>query len=412
MINNFLKENFGIESFQSHQEDAIAQILSGRDVLNLMPTGGGKSLCYQYPALLFKGITLVISPLIALMKDQVDGLKRKGIGAEFLNSSLSKVDVALIKRELRSGRIKLLYVSPERLASKSFVKFLSTLPVNFIAIDEAHCISQWGHDFRPEYLQIKKIRDIFPQAPMMALTATATEAVRDDIVWHLGLRIPSVFISSFNRPNLYFGVHQSPTLFEDLIYLLVARGNIGGVIIYCHSRKNTMDMAESLNLRGFKAEAYHAGLENDTRAWIQERFLNNEISIITATSAFGMGINKPDIRLVVHFCLPGSLEAYYQETGRAGRDGEHAQCFLFYDPKANIRYDVFIEKIEDIQHAILVKRKMVKMIRFCETKECRRKFLLEYFGESFHVEQCRNCDNCFKSPKKATNDRVMIPPLK
>lgn len=413
MIIDILKKNFGLERFQGVQEEVIKQVLSGQDIFILMPTGGGKSLCYQLPALCFAGITVVVSPLIALMKDQVDGLKARGIKAELINSSLKRPEIIAIKSRIRRGDIKLLYVSPERLSNPRFLKFLSTIHVSLIAIDEAHCISQWGHDFRPEYMKLKELRTLFPEAGMIALTATATADVRQDIIYHLGLKTPSIFASSFNRPNLYLGVHKSREPFEDLLYLLISRGKIGGVIIYCHSRKNTVDLAESLSLRGFKAEAYHAGLENDTRSWIQERFLKNEVSIITATSAFGMGINKPDVRLVVHFCLPGSLESYYQEIGRAGRDNEHAYCFLFYKPEENIKQDFFIDKIDNPIHRARMKTKVAKMIEFCETTECRREFLLHYFGEPALIGNCGNCDNCLKSPKylkKAENSALMVPP--
>lgn len=409
MILDILRKHFGLKEFQGVQEEVIKQILSGQDVFISMPTGGGKSLCYQLPALCFAGLTIVISPLIALMKDQVDGLKAKGIHAEFLNSTLNNSEAKAIKDRIVRGDIKILYLSPERLSHPGFIKFLMRGHVSLIAIDEAHCISQWGHDFRPDYMKIKAIRQIFPDAGMVALTATATTRVRQDIIDNSGLKEPIIFISTFDRPNLFLRIIKSKEPFENLIFLLGDPLHKNGSIIYCHSRKNTVDMAESLRLRGFNAEAYHAGLSPIERSQLQERFLKNKTKIITATNAFGMGIDKPDVRMVVHFCVPPSLEAYYQEIGRAGRDGGEGHCFLFFDNKEVIRHIPFIEKVEDPKQEAILRVQLESMRSFCETNKCRRQVLLKYFGERYSPNNCRNCDNCTGEAQKGIKPTPLIP---
>ena len=315
-----LKSQFGYDSFLPLQEEIITNVLAGSDSLVLMPTGGGKSLCYQLPALCFDGLTVVVSPLIALMKDQVDSLKGNGIAAEYINSTLPPDDVSHVQAQARTGQLKILYLAPERLALPRFRDFLSTLNVSLIAIDEAHCISEWGHDFRPDYRNLKALRHDFPATPLIALTATATGKVREDIMVQLGLQRGRTFVSSFNRANLTYLVRPKTTPFTDLVELLHRHKN-EAAIIYCFSRKDTEGLAADLTANGLKALPYHAGLDNDLRRQTQERFIRDEVPIIVATIAFGMGIDKPDIRLVVHYDLPKSIESYYQETGRAGRDG-------------------------------------------------------------------------------------------
>lgn len=321
-LSQILKSNFGFDQFLPLQEQIVRYVLTGKDALVLMPTGGGKSMCYQLPALVFEGVTLVISPLISLMKDQVDGLKANGVPAECENSSLTNQEIYRIKSDLRGGKIKLLYVAPERLATEGFRNFLKTLKISAIAVDEAHCISQWGHDFRPDYLNLKILREDFPSVGVIALTATATPRVRQDIIKHFPLKFPQVFISSFDRPNLQYEIRPRDNAFEDLVELLTdPRCKDRSVIIYCYSRQDTESLAYELCRRGFKTEAYHAGLDPNDRHEIQDRFVRDETLIITATIAFGMGVDKPDIRMVVHYALPGSVEGYYQETGCAGRGG-------------------------------------------------------------------------------------------
>jgi len=392
---DLLKNYFGFDRFLPLQEEIVRHVLSRQDALVLMPTGGGKSLCYQLPALVFEGTALVVSPLIALMKDQVDGLKANGIAAELINSSLTGEKIAEIKTRLRSGEIKILYVAPERLAIEPFREFLRGLKISCVAIDEAHCVSQWGHDFRPDYLNLKNLREDFPFAGMIALTATATLKVRRDIIEHLGLKEPRLFLSSFNRSNLYYDIRPKDNAFEELVELLRSPPHKDcSAIVYCFSRKDTEELADDLRARGFKAEAYHAGLESKDRHDIQDRFIKDETPIVTATIAFGMGIDKPDIRLVVHNALPGSIEGYYQETGRAGRDGLPANCVLFYSYADKFKQEYFIGKIEDDPQRKRAKEKLDKMVSFCESFFCRRKFLLEYFSERYEKENCGRCDRC------------------
>ena len=339
-----LKSRFGYESFLPLQADIIGNVLARRDSLALLPTGGGKSLCYQLPALVFGGVTLVVSPLIALMKDQVDALNANGIAARFINSSLPAGEVGRVQGEVMRGQIKLLYVAPERLALPGFRRFLHGLDLSLIAIDEAHCISEWGHEFRPDYRNLRQLRDDFPATPVIALTATATERVRDDIIAQLGLQQGRVFLSSFDRSNLSYWVWPRDGARERLLPLL-ERHRSQSAIIYCFSRQETETLAADLNARGLPARAYHAGLDSDTRRRTQEDFVRDRVPIIVATIAFGMGIDKPDVRLVVHHNLPKSLEGYYQETGRAGRDGLPSQCVLIYSYADKVRQDYFINQI-------------------------------------------------------------------
>ena len=393
-----LKSHFGHDYFRPLQEAIIGNVISQRDTLVLMPTGGGKSLCYQLPALYFDGLSLVISPLIALMKDQVDTLKANGIAAEFINSTLPSTEIARVQAQAQGGQIKILYVAPERLVLPKFRDFLRTLPVSLIAIDEAHCISEWGHEFRPEYRNLKILRADFPAVPVISLTATATTKVREDIIVQLGLQQSRTFLASFNRANLTYLIQPKRNALANLIALLQRHEN-EPAIIYCFSRKETEDLAAELNAQGLKAVPYHAGLDNSVRKETQEKFIRDEVPIIVATIAFGMGIDKPDIRLVVHYALPKSLEGYYQETGRAGRDGLPAECVLFYSYGDKIKQDFFINQIEDDLERQNARQKLEQIVEFCELQTCRRKFLLEYFGERWEKADCGGCDVCL-TPKE------------
>ena len=392
-MKELLKKYFGYDEFRPLQEDIIAHATQKKDSLVLMPTGGGKSLCYQLSALYFKGITLVVSPLIALMKDQVDALKLNGINAEFINSSLSFSEIADIQNKVRTGEIKILYIAPERLALQPFRDFLAKLDVCLIAIDEAHCISEWGHDFRPEYRNLKQLRTLFHDTPFMALTATATQRTREDIVKQLALNDPKMFISSFNRPNLTFTVRRKLTVFRKLLSLIHKyRGE--SVIIYCFSRKDTEKLALQLQNSGFKALPYHAGLNKDVRRQTQDQFIKDDISIIVATIAFGMGIDKSNIRLIVHYTFPKSIEGYYQEIGRAGRDGLPSECVMFYGYHDRFKHEYFINQIADQSVKHVAETKLGQIIDYCERKICRREYLLDYFGEKYYQDNCGACDNC------------------
>ena len=343
---SLLRSRFGYESFRPLQAEIIDNVLSQRDALVLMPTGGGKSLCYQLPALLLDGTTLVVSPLIALMKDQVDALNATGIAAAYINSSLSGAEVQQVQAQVRQGRVKLLYVAPERLALPGFQRFLREIRLSLIAIDEAHCISEWGHEFRPDYRNLRQLHEEFPSVPVIALTATATERVRRDIIDQLALHQGETFLSSFNRENLHYSVLPKEGHWEQLKPLL-DRHRDQPAIIYCLSRQETEDLAAALCANGYEARAYHAGLDGETRRLAQEDFVRDRVPVIVATIAFGMGIDKPDVRLVVHYSLPKSPEGYYQETGRAGRDGLPSECVLFYSYGDKVRQDYFINRIED-----------------------------------------------------------------
>ena len=391
-----LKSRFGYDSFRGLQEEIIANVLGRHDSLVLMPTGAGKSLCYQLPALIFEGVTLVISPLIALMKDQVDALNANGIPARYINSSLSPWEMDQVQAEVREGRVKLLYVAPERLSLSAFRSFLHSLNLSLLAIDEAHCISEWGHEFRPDYRNLLQTRQDFPDVPVIALTATATERVREDITSQLGLHRGQVFLSSFNRPNLSYSVHPKSDSLAFLMSLLQkSRGQ--SAIIYCFSRRDTEELADGLTKRGFQARPYHAGLDAETRRQTQEDFVRDRVPIIVATIAFGMGIDKPDVRLVVHNSLPKSLEGYYQETGRAGRDGLPGECVLFFAYGDKARQDYFINQIESATEQRNAREKLAQMVDYAQSPTCRRRTLLEYFGEKWTGENCGACDMCLRA---------------
>ncbi len=392
-MHDTLKKFFGYDSFRPLQEDIITHVLERRDALILMPTGGGKSLCFQLPALLFDGLTIVISPLISLMKDQVDALQANGIAAAFINSSLDQETISDIQARAGAKQLKILYLAPERLAIPQFRRWLASLSVALIAVDEAHCISEWGHDFRPDYRQVHALRQDFPTVPMIALTATATEQVRQDIITHLRLSPAKTFISSFNRPNLTYSVRPKRNALAVLVDLLKHHPD-ASTIIYCFSRKDTERLAATLQAQGLSAAAYHAGLESSDRQRVQEQFIRDETRIIVATIAFGMGIDKPDVRFVIHYDLPKSVEGYYQETGRAGRDGLPSQCLLFWSFGDVMKHRFFIDQIEDSEERQRVERKLQQMVQYCQQASCRRKFLLNYFGEPWAEENCHGCDIC------------------
>lgn len=389
-----LKHQFGYESFRMNQEQAIESVLQRRDCVVLMPTGGGKSLCYQIPALMAGGLTLVISPLIALMKDQVDALKNNGIEAAFLNSTQTAAEQVEVFRAVRSGKLKLLYVAPERLlqSGDQFIEFLKSIKVSLFAIDEAHCVSSWGHDFRPEYRQLAMLKAEFPDIPVIALTATADRLVRKDIVERLGIHDAEVFISSFNRPNIFYGVVPKRNSYAALLKYLEKHMDDSG-IIYCLSRNSVTNLAEDLRDAGFDALPYHAGLDKDTREKNQLLFLNDDAKIIVATIAFGMGIDKSNVRFVVHMDLPKNIESYYQETGRAGRDGLRSDALLFFSWADVIKLKGFAEVEGNQAQSDIMLKKLNTMGEFGDLKTCRRKFLLKYFSEEV-AEDCNNCDNC------------------
>ena len=401
-----LKEFFGFESFKADQERIINNLVNGGDTFVLMPTGGGKSLCYQLPALVMEGTAIVISPLIALMKNQVDAIRgfvsgNEGI-AHFLNSSLNKAQIAEVRNDLLSGCTKLLYVAPESLTKAENVAMLKEIQISFYAIDEAHCISEWGHDFRPEYRRIRNIIDDIGNAPVIALTATATPKVQSDILKNLGISDATVFKSSFNRPNLYYEIRDKSDPKKDIIrYIRQNPGKSG--IIYCLSRKKVEELAELLNINGIKAAPYHAGLDAKTRAENQDKFLMEEVDVIVATIAFGMGIDKPDVRFVIHYDIPKSIEGYYQETGRAGRDGKEGQCITFYSYKDIQKLEKFMQG-KPIAEQEIGKQLLMETVAYAESNSCRRKLLLNYFGEEYPVENCGACDNCLH-PKKQFDGR-------
>ena len=401
-----LKEFFGFDSFKADQEKIIMHLASGRNAFVLMPTGGGKSLCYQLPALVMEGTAIVISPLIALMKNQVDAIRGFVAGndgiAHFLNSSLNKAQITEVRNDLLSGATKLLYVAPESLTKAENVALLKEIKISFYAIDEAHCISEWGHDFRPEYRRIRNIIEDIGVSPIIALTATATPKVQSDIIKNLGMTDATVFKSSFNRPNLYYEIRDKSDPKRDIIrYIRQNSGKSG--IIYCLSRKKVEELAELLNINGIKAAPYHAGLDAKTRAENQDKFLMEEVDVIVATIAFGMGIDKPDVRFVIHYDIPKSIEGYYQETGRAGRDGREGQCITFYSYKDIQKLEKFMQG-KPIAEQEIGKQLLMETVAYAESNSCRRKLLLNYFGETYTTENCGACDNCLH-PKKQFDGR-------
>jgi ATP-dependent DNA helicase RecQ len=387
-----LKRYFGFTSFRPLQREIIHDAIAGRDVFVLLPTGGGKSLCFQLPALIKPGLTVVVSPLIALMKDQVDALQAGGVPATFLNSTLAPEESRRRLRGLHQGEYRLLYAAPERLMLSGCLSDLQRWNVNLIAVDEAHCISEWGHDFRPEYRQLSQLRPLFPNVPMMALTATATTRVREDIVKQLHLREPSRFVASFNRPNLTYRVVMKSKPSAQVLAFLRSRPRESG-IIYCQSRKSSESVAEGLNQHGIPARPYHAGLNAGERNENQELFLRDEVRVICATIAFGMGINKPNVRFVIHYDLPKNIEGYYQETGRAGRDGLPAECLLLFSAGDAIKQQRFIqEKPPDEQR--VAREQLQQIVHYADSSACRRAELLRYFAETFPGDNCGGCDNC------------------
>lgn len=392
--NEILKYQFGFDSFRTNQEAAIGAVLRRRDCVVLMPTGGGKSLCYQIPALMLDGLALVISPLIALMKDQVDALRANGIEAAFLNSTQTAAEQVEVFRSVRAGRLKLLYVAPERLlqGGDQFLNFVRQTNISLFAIDEAHCISSWGHDFRPEYLKLAVLKNEFPMIPVIALTATADKLVRKDIVERLAINTAEVFLSSFNRPNIYYAVEPKRNSYARLLDFLEARRDQSG-IIYCLSRNSVDSLSADLRDEGFSALAYHAGLDKATRDRHQTSFVTDETKIIVATIAFGMGIDKSNVRFVVHMDLPKNIESYYQETGRAGRDGLPSEALLFFSGGDVVKLKSFVEIDGNSQQSEIMLTKLDQMAKFGEIRTCRRKFLLNYFSEIL-PEDCGNCDNC------------------
>ena len=408
LLREKLKEYFGFSSFKGNQEAVIRNVLSGKDTFVLMPTGGGKSLCYQLPALLMDGVAIVISPLIALMKNQVDAMRTysndAGI-AHFLNSSLNKSAIAQVRNDVLEGRTKLLYFAPESLTKEDNVAFLRKVKVSFYAIDEAHCISEWGHDFRPEYRRIRPIINEIGTAPLIALTATATPKVQMDIQKNLGMSDASVFKSSFNRPNLYYEIRPKHDVDREIIrYIKQHEGKSG--IIYCLSRKKVEELTELLVANGIRARAYHAGMDAATRAANQDDFLMERVEVIVATIAFGMGIDKPDVRYVIHYDIPKSLEGYYQETGRAGRDGGEGHCIAFYSYKDIQKLEKFMQG-KPVAEQEIGKLLLLETVSYAESSMCRRKTLLHYFGEEYTEDNCGNCDNC-RNPKPKVDARQAL----
>nr|WP_245217435.1 DNA helicase RecQ [Rheinheimera maricola] len=393
-----LKQAFGYSEFRDGQLPVIEAALQGRDSFVLMPTGGGKSLCYQLPALLLPHVTIVVSPLMSLMKDQVDALKANGIAAEFVNSSLSREQVLQVFTQLRRGELKLLYVAPERLLQPQFIERLLDVGVSLFAIDEAHCISQWGHDFRPDYMALALIRQRFPAVPVMALTATADGATRQDILQQLALQQAYIHLGSFDRPNIRYTVQEKFRPVEQLVSYLQQQEGASG-IVYCGSRRKVDELSSQLAQRGFSVAGYHAGLSNEERNSIQDAFKRDDYQLIVATVAFGMGVNKSNIRYVVHFELPRTIEAYYQETGRAGRDGVAAEAMLLFDPADIAKMKRWLDAEENQQRAEVTWQRFLAMAAFAEAQTCRRLVLLNYFGEARQT-RCGNCDTCLQPPQQ------------
>lgn len=408
-LTSALKKHFGFDKFKGEQEAIIQNVLDGKDTFVLMPTGGGKSLCYQLPSLLMEGTAIVISPLIALMKNQVDvisSMSEEGT-AHYLNSSLNKTAIDQVKADILAGRTKLLYVAPESLTKEDNVEFLKQANISFYAIDEAHCISEWGHDFRPEYRRIRPIINEIGKAPIIALTATATDKVRTDIKKNLGITDATEFKSSFNRPNLYYEVRpKTKEVDKDIIKFIKQHPGKSG-IIYCLSRKKVEELAEILKANDIKAAAYHAGLESTLRSQTQDDFLMETIDVIVATIAFGMGIDKPDVRFVIHYDIPKSLEGYYQETGRAGRDGGEGRCITFYAQKDLQKLDKFMEG-KPVAEQDIGRQLLAETAAYAETCVCRRKMLLHYFGEEYTSDNCHNCDNCLHPKTKIEAEALLV----
>ena len=408
LLHDKLKEYFGFSSFKGNQEAVIRNVLEGKDTFVLMPTGGGKSLCYQLPALLMDGVAIVISPLIALMKNQVDAMRtfsaESGI-AHFLNSSLNKTAVTQVRQDVLDGKTKLLYFAPESLTKEDNVSFLRKIKVSFYAIDEAHCISEWVHDFRPEYRRIRPIINEIGQAPLIALTATATPKVQIDIQKNLGMSDAAVFKSSFNRPNLYYEIRPKHNVDHDIIRFIKQNEGKSG-IVYCLSRKKVEELTELLIANGIRAKAYHAGMDAATRAANQDDFLMERVEVIVATIAFGMGIDKPDVRYVIHYDIPKSLEGYYQETGRAGRDGGEGYCLAFYSYKDIQKLEKFMQG-KPVAEQEIGKLLLHETVSYAESSMCRRKTLLHYFGEEYGEDNCGNCDNC-RNPKPNVDARAAL----
>ena len=409
-----LKHYFGFDSFKGDQESIIRNLMDGHDVFVLMPTGGGKSLCYQLPSLIMEGTAIVISPLIALMKNQVDvinGLSESDGVAHYLNSSLNKSAIENVKEDILSGKTKLLYVAPESLTKEDNVEFLKTVKISFYAIDEAHCISEWGHDFRPEYRRIRPIINEIGQAPVIALTATATDKVRTDIKKSLGIMDALEYKSSFNRPNLYYEVRPKNKDVDRQIIMFIRQHSGKSGIIYCLSRKKVEELAEVLKANDIKAAPYHAGLDSVTRSQTQDDFLMEKIDVIVATIAFGMGIDKPDVRFVIHYDIPKSLEGYYQETGRAGRDGGEGICIAFYARKDLRKLEKFMEN-KPVAEQDIGRQLLQETAAYAESSVCRRKMLLHYFGEDYMEENCHNCDNCLHPTEKFEAKDALVVVLK
>ncbi|MYB40379.1 DNA helicase RecQ [Candidatus Saccharibacteria bacterium] len=391
-----LNQRFGYGSFLPSQREIIGNVLNRRDSLVVMPTGSGKSICYQLPSLFLNQLTLVVSPLIALMKDQVDVLQSRGFRAAFINSTMEVAEQHKVQEAARQGALNILYVAPERLVTPSFQSLVLDIKPGLVAIDEAHCISEWGHDFRPDYRKLQFLRPSLPDTTLIALTATATERVRDDILRQLEIPGATRFVTSFNRPNLIYDIRPKRNSLASLIGLLQKIGS-GSAIVYCQSRQQTEDLAQRLSNYDLPALAYHAGLSAEDRRRAQDRFMGGQISIVVATIAFGMGIDKPDVRLVVHYDLPRSIEGYYQETGRAGRDGQPSNCVLFFSYRDKSQQDFFIRKIADSAERANAEKRLNLMVKYCQIRSCRRQFLLNYFGEAWPCDNCGSCDSCHRA---------------
>ncbi|WP_198679915.1 DNA helicase RecQ [Aliidiomarina maris] len=393
-----LKQVFGYETFRSGQETVIEAVLNGRDAVALMPTGGGKSLCYQLPALMLPGVTVVVSPLVSLMDDQVSAMQAMGVPAGAIHSGMQGAEVMQVLRDLQDGRIRLLYAAPERVLTPAFAERLQTLQVSLLAVDEAHCISQWGHDFRPEYGRLGELRQLLPHTPMLALTATADHVTRDDILQRLQLREPQVFQSSFDRPNIRYLVQEKFKPLKQVVEYVKAQRGVSG-IIYCGSRKKTEELALKLQVEGVRSAAYHAGLPHEEKRQTLHGFLRDDIDVVVATIAFGMGINKPNVRFVLHYDIPRSVEAYYQETGRAGRDGVASEAVMFYEPGDAAWIWRLFDEQPDSERLRVERQKFQVMTSFAEAQTCRRLVLLNYFGE-YREQPCGNCDLCLNPPQQ------------